>query len=242
VCRLTIAKRARYSPAATVADRPILVARPVQMVARKQPFDACSKLTRMSHKSRGGRGTRPIGRLAVLFIALFLGPLHGHANGKGHFFIFKLEFAAAAADDEALAHGIYLFQVWGGDSFIELQRITLNECSDAQSKEASFLPTVENWSTTSPLGLKATRVSDNQIELSLYQAFHHGFPATMTLIFDPNSPPFRKLIELKTRGFIDLKYFPGQIRYIDYVPVKTDRLKALNCPVYLRGLSSNPMQ
>jgi hypothetical protein len=182
---------------------------------------------------------RSIVSLTALLVALLLGPSHGHAKAKDHFFIFKLEVAAAAADDETLSRGIYLFRVWGGDSFLELQRLTLNECSTAQGEEASFLPSVDTWSTSSPLPLKATKVSDNQIELSFYQAFHHGFPATMTLTFDPKSRPFSKLTELKTHGFIDLRYFPGQIKYIDYAPIETDRLKSLDCPVCLRGLSSN---
>jgi hypothetical protein len=182
---------------------------------------------------------RAIARLTVLLTALVLGPSHGHAKGKDHFFIYKLEFAAAAADDKDLSRGIYLFQVWGDDTFLELQRITLNQCSSVEGQQPSFSPRVDVWSTTSPMRLEATKVSDNQVELSLYQAFHHGLPATMTLTFDSNSKSFTKLTQLKTHGFIDLSYFPKEIRYIDYVPVETDRLKSLDCPLYLRGLSSN---
>jgi hypothetical protein len=178
---------------------------------------------------------RAIVSLAVLLTALALGPSHGYAKGKDHFFIYKLEFAAADAGDKDLSRGIYLFQVWGGDTFLELQRITLNECSNTEGQQPSVSPRVDIWSTTSPLRLKAVKASDNRVELSLYQAFHHGLPATMTLTFDPNSRPFTKLIELKTHGFIDLRYFPQEIRYIDYVPVETTRLKSRTVPSIFAG-------
>src|SRR5271165_4088485 len=48
-----------------------------------------------------------------------LGASHGYAGSKDHFFIWNLQIAAAAADDKDLSHGIYLFQVWGGDTFLE---------------------------------------------------------------------------------------------------------------------------
>lgn len=180
--------------------------------------------------------SRAIVGLTLLFASFVLGASHGQAKGTDHFFIWNLQFAAAAADDKDLSKGIYLFQVWGGDTFIELQRITLNECSNAKDQQLSFFPRVDVWSTTSPRRLKAVRVSANQVKLSLYQASDQGLPATMTLTFDPNSRPFTKLTELATHGFINLKYFPQEIRYIEYVPVETDQLKALDCPVYLHGL------
>jgi hypothetical protein len=182
---------------------------------------------------------RAIGGLTLLLTSAVLGASHGYAKSKDHFFIWNLQFAAAAADDKDLSHGIYLFRVWGGDTFLELQRITLNECSNAEGQQPSFSPYVDVWSTTSPRRLKAVKISANQIELSLYQASDQGLPATMTLTFDPNSRPFTKLIELKTHGFIIVSDFPRDITYIDYVPVETDQLKSLNCPVYLRGLSPN---
>jgi hypothetical protein len=182
---------------------------------------------------------RAIVGLTLLLSSAVLGASHGYAKSKDHFFIWNLQFAAAAAGDKDLSHGIYLFRVWGGDDFLELQRITLNECSNAVGQQPSFSPYVDVWSTTSPRKLKAVKTSANQIELSLYQASDQGLPATMTLTFDPNSRPFTKLTELKTHGFVSVPDFPREITYIDYVPVETDRLKSLDCPVYLRGLSPN---
>ncbi len=179
---------------------------------------------------------------AAALVAFFPCTLVSHAKGNEQFWIHDLEFAAAAAGDETLAHGVYLFQVSGDRVFIQLQRITLNECAKIQGKKPSFQPRVDFWSTTTPLRLKAAKLSDNQIELSLFQAFHHGLPATMTLTFDPDSPPFSKLMGMKSQGFIDVRYFPKEIRPIDYVPIQSDRLKTLDCPVYLRGLSSAPTQ
>jgi hypothetical protein len=155
---------------------------------------------------------------------------------SAQFSVFKLEFAAGAADDESLSRGIYLFRVWGDQLFLELQRITLNECSTPGNGEARFVPRVDTWETNSPLGLEAAKVSDTELEITVYQALGHGLPAKMNLTFDAQGPPFSKLVRIKTSGFIEPRYFPAQLKPIEFVPIETDRLKTLNCPILLHGL------
>ena len=155
---------------------------------------------------------------------------------SAQFSVLKLEFAAGAADDESLSRGVYLFRVWGNQLFLELQRITLNECSTPGNGEARFVPRVDTWETNSPLGLEAAKVSDTELEITVYQAFGHGLPAKMNLTFDAQGPPFSKLVRIKTSGFIEPRYFPAQLKPIEFVPIETDRMKTLNCPVLLHGL------
>jgi hypothetical protein len=161
---------------------------------------------------------------------------HSRARVSGKFFIWNLQFAAGAADDESLSRGVYLFQVWGDQRFLELQRITLNECSKPGNEEARFVPRVDSWNTNAPLKLDARKISDTELEMTVYQAFGHGLPAKMTLTFDTQGPPFGKLVGIKTSGFIDYRYFPAQLKPIEFVSIETDRLKTLNCPVFLHGL------
>ena len=155
---------------------------------------------------------------------------------SAQFSVFKLEFAAGAADDESLSRGVYFFRVWGDQLFLGLQRITLNECSAPGNGEARFVPRVDTWETNSPLGLEAAKVSDTELEITVYQASGHGLPAKMNLTFDAQGPPFSKLVRVKTSGFVEPRYFPAQLKPIEFVPIETDRLKTLNCPVLLHGL------
>jgi hypothetical protein len=155
---------------------------------------------------------------------------------SAQFSVFKLEFAAGAADDASLSRGVYLFQVWGDQLFLELQRITLNECSTPGNGEARFVPRANIWATNLPLGLEAVKVSDTELAITVYQAFGHGLPAKMNLTFDAQGTPFSKLVRIKTSGFIEPRYFPAQLKPIEFVPIEADRLKTLDCPVQLRGL------
>jgi hypothetical protein len=191
-------------------------------------------------------GAKLLARLAATALAMMTGHQMAnagqkqssrHAQARDHFAI-KLEIAAGAAGDESLSRGVYLFRVWGDEVFMELQRITLNQCSASPNQEMSFSPTVDSWNTTAPLKLDAVKLSDTQIQLTAYQAFEHQLPAKMTLTFDSRGAPFTKLVGLQTTGFIDGRYFPAELKVIDYVPIEADRLKTLDCPVLLHGLHS----
>jgi hypothetical protein len=77
----------------------------------------------------------------------------------------------------------------------------------------------------------------NQIELTVYQAFGRKLPAKMTLTFAVEQPPLRTLTHFKTSGFIDGRRWPDIGAQIEYVPIKHDRIKVLDCPVALPGLT-----
>jgi hypothetical protein len=144
-----------------------------------------------------------------------------------------ITIATGAAGDDDLAQGLYIFHLKCSGS-CDLDRITLNQCSKSKHGETTFVPRVDEWSTTTNR-MTAAQVSDSQIRLTVYQAFEHQLPAQMTLTFNSSGPPFTNLVDLKTTGFLDLREFP-KLREIEYVPISDDRVKALNCPVFLPGL------
>jgi hypothetical protein len=151
-----------------------------------------------------------------------------------------LVVAAGAVGDDALAYGIYIFHLKCSGS-CDLERITLNECSRTEAGTAAFIPRADLWSS-SLNSMTIKKITGNQIELEVYQAFEHGFPATATFTFDSTANPFKVLTGFKTIGFLDLRsgaktHADAQV---DYVPLANDRLKTLDCPVSLRGLTHGP--
>jgi hypothetical protein len=145
-----------------------------------------------------------------------------------------VEIATTEAGDEKLERGIYIFHLKCAGS-CELSRITLNQCSAPRSAESGFVPRVDYWS--SPRWIEAKQTAKNRVEVTVYQAFEHGLPAKMTFIFNPSGTPFTTLQELLISGFIDYREFPNRVAPVELVPLPTNRLKAVDCPARLRGLS-----
>jgi hypothetical protein len=83
----------------------------------------------------------------------------------------------------------------------------LNECSTHGNDEARFVPRVDSWNTNAPLKLDALKLSDTELEITVYQAFGHGLPAKMILTFDAQDPPFGKLVGIKTSGLSSTDIF-----------------------------------
>jgi hypothetical protein len=146
-------------------------------------------------------------------------------------------FSAGAAGDESLAHGVYVFRLkCSADLSCGFERLTLNECAPSKDRAATFSPRADYWSTASDL-LAVKRIANDKIELTVYQAFGRKLPATVTLTFAAEQPPFKTLTDFKTAGFIDMRFWPDIGTRIEYVPVRHDRAKVLDCPVSLRGLT-----
>jgi hypothetical protein len=182
--------------------------------SRQKAVTHCGKLRSMTYPYLQ-RQARLHVLLACCFVWMVSAAAHAdqkadsrsRARASGKFFIWNLQFAAGAADDESLSRGIYLFQVWGDQRFLELQRITLNQCSTHGNDEARFVPRVDSWNTNAPLKLDALKLSDTELEITVYQAFGHGLPAKMILTFDAQDPPFGKLVGIKTSGLSSTDIF-----------------------------------
>ena len=157
---------------------------------------------------------------------------------NGRSYPVDVEIAAGARGDDSLLQGVYLFWLkCSADMSCVLQRITLNECTTAREGASAFVPWVDEWSTSTPRQLVVRQIGNDQIEVTVYQAYGKKLPATMLLTFASGKPrPFKEVVALKTNGFIDRRAWPKIDRLIDYVPVETDRTKVLDCPVSLRGL------
>ena len=145
-----------------------------------------------------------------------------------------LVIAAGEAGDESLSRGVYLFHLKCAGS-CDLERTSLNECTN--KGDAKFVPRVAEYSSSMG-NMEIKAVSHNTLELVVYQAFEHLLPATLTFTFDPAGPPFEKLTAFKTSGFRDFRDWPKNFdKVVEFVPVETDRVKALDCPVFLPGLN-----
>jgi hypothetical protein len=158
-----------------------------------------------------------------------------NVNGVRH--NVDVEIAAGAAGDEALANGVYIFRLkCSADLFCSFERVTLNECTAGSGGGPTFSTRVDSWVTSSGL-LAVKQLSNNEIELTVHQAFGNQLPAKVTLTFASEGVPFKKLTNFRTTGFVDLRFWPSTKTGIEYVPVKNDRKKMLDCPVLLRGLN-----
>jgi hypothetical protein len=159
-------------------------------------------------------------------------------NVKGVPFYLDLHFAAAAAGDETLSRGVYLFHLkCSADISCGFERVTLNECSRPEGGgETQSSPRVDHWSTFGSEMLAVRQLSDNQVELTVYQGFGHTLPAKVLLTL-AGEPPFSRLAGFKTTGFVDGRFWPRLDVGIEYVPLPKDRTKSLDCPVSLVGLN-----
>jgi hypothetical protein len=145
-----------------------------------------------------------------------------------------VDIAVGEAGDDKLERGIYIFHLKCA-GLCEMSRITINQCSIPKNAESGFVPKVDYWSSSH--WIKAKQTANNRVELVVYQAFEHGLPAKMTWIFNSSGAPFTTLQQLLTSGFIDYREFPNKIVPVQFVPIPTDRLKAMDCPARLRGLN-----
>jgi hypothetical protein len=148
-----------------------------------------------------------------------------------------MTFSAGEAGDESLARGVYSFRLQCSvDLSCGLQLLTLNDCVASKGRPATFTPRADYWSTGAD-SLIVVPLEGNKIELTAYQAFGRKLPAKITLTFAAEEPPLRTLTDFKTSGFIDGRRWPDISAHIEYVPIRHDRAKVLDCPVALPGLT-----
>ena len=145
-----------------------------------------------------------------------------------------VKIAVGAVGDADLMQGVYIFHLKCSGS-CDLDRIALNQCSKSGYGKATFAPRVDKWSTTTN-SMTAKQISGNQVLLTVFQAFEHGLPAQMTITFNSSGEPFTRVVGLRASGFLDFGVFP-ELKPIEYAPVPSDRVKALDCPALLPGLN-----
>jgi hypothetical protein len=149
----------------------------------------------------------------------------------------RMTFSAGEAGDESLSRGVYWFRLQCSvDLSCGLQLLALNECVVSKGSPATFTPRADYWSTQAD-SLVVVPLGENKIELTVYQAFGRKLPAKITLTFAPEQPPLSRLADFKTSGFIDGRRWPDLSAHIEYVPIRHDRTKVLDCPVALPGLT-----
>jgi hypothetical protein len=75
----------------------------------------------------------------------------------------------------------------------------------------------------------------------IHEAIHYTYPYNDDRQKEDDNAveqqPLRTLTEFKTSGFIDGRRWPDISAHIEYVPIKNDRTKVLDCPVALPGLT-----
>lgn len=172
---------------------------------------------------------------ATIALSLYTGPSFAKSQLKNIHLPIRIEVGTSVRDDAKLEHGIYLFNIncVALDS-CSLQRISLNECVQDKKGISSFTPKVYEWASWA--GFLEANLSGNVLELMVFQGTHHQLPAKVVLTFDSLDPSFAQLKSFKASGFVDFRVWPEIDTRIEYVPLQSDRLKQLDCPVFLPGI------
>jgi len=178
--------------------------------------------------------------LAMLFYSKFtfseLQP-NWTQNVKGIYRPIDIEVAASILDNAKLEHGIYLFKVHCALDSCSLERLSLNECVKDKEGKSSFKPSVYTW--VSWAGFLEATLSNNVLELVVFQGTHHQLPAKMILNLDFSNARLVQLKSFKATGFIDFRKWPDTDTRIEYVSLQGDQFKQLDCPIFLPGISVN---
>jgi hypothetical protein len=130
--------------------------------------------------------------------------------------------------------GVDLFRIHCLRDGCSVKRLSLNRCNVRNSGQPSFKPMIDEWATMS--GFVQAKLSNNVLQIDIFQASHHQLPAKITLSFDGMDKTFGKPISFEAVGFIDLTRLPDVIAGIEYQALKHDELKPLDCPVFLPGI------
>jgi hypothetical protein len=182
---------------------------------------------------------RRIGAVLLLPVIMFVYPRLGAATTADEsqrerpVTSIDISIATGELGDKDLVRGIYIYHLKCAGS-CELNRITLNQCSNDKNDHSSFAPRVDNWIGHQWISAKQI---GNRIELTVYQAFGRKLPAKMTWTFNSLGAGLASLSELKTAGFIDYNQFPTKVVPLEFEPVPRDRPKRFDCPVLLKGLT-----
>lgn len=148
----------------------------------------------------------------------------------------QIVIAASNKDDDKLERGIYLFKIHCALDSCSVERISLNECVNDKNGSLSFTPAVYTWASWA--GFLDADLNGNVLDLIIFQGTHRQLPAKMELELDFSNAQSVQLKSFKATGFIDFKKWPDTDNRIEYVPLKADQAKQLNCPVFLPGITS----
>jgi len=147
----------------------------------------------------------------------------------------QIVIAASNKDDSKFEGGIYLFKIHCALDSCSVERISLNECVNDKNGTLSFTPAVYTWASWA--GFLEADLNGNFLDLTIFQGAQRQLPAKMELELDFSNSQAIQLKSFKATGFIDFRKWPDTDSRIEYIPVKGDQTKQLNCPVFLPGIS-----
>jgi hypothetical protein len=156
---------------------------------------------------------------------------------RGVPFRIDVKLAAAVQGDDKFKHGIYFYDIHCGDISCWVDLIVLNECEKNKNGTVEFYPRLKSWADSGGF-LNAKKLSDTEIEITVFQFTHHGFPAKINLaFFDEEKPPyFKRLKSFSVTNLLDVEKLPDEFSFFNLEAIPSSQLKQLDCPVFLPGI------
>lgn len=148
-----------------------------------------------------------------------------------------VKVASSLRGDKKLEKEIYFYDISCTPMSCVLKWLELNGCAKNEAGLIGFSPRYTMWTSFSNT-LEVKQLSDTVIEIVVFQAVGHKSPAKITLnFFDESAPPYlKRLKSFDAIGFVDAKKFLSDSPVIDQVAISGDRLKQLDCPLFLPGI------
>lgn len=172
--------------------------------------------------------------IIVAYASLAYAKLQPSKTVKREFAPIHVEVATTIRGNSKYEHGIYLFKIDCALESCAVERISLNECARNSGGQLSFATKTYSWASWA--GFLDFKLSDNKLELMVFQGTHHQLPAHIILTFSAKLPPFTELKSFKATGFIDFAVWPEKNNLLEYIPTEGDQFKDLSCPVFLPGI------
>jgi len=153
-------------------------------------------------------------------------------------FPFEFEVATSKFNSVKIEQGIELFKIQCAPEMCSLTRILLNNC--IQNAKGQVFSKPGGGTITTQSSFLEAKLLGNKLELVLYQATHHSFPAKIIATFEDLS--LSKLKSFTATDFIDsslgAKYFYEHLdARVEYIPFQGNQFKKLDCPVFLPGIN-----
>lgn len=134
--------------------------------------------------------------------------------------------------------GIHIFKLYCGLGACQLHQFSLNECESVGTINSSFTLKTHEWTTWAG-NLKVKIVSNNTLDVTVFQAMHHELPAHISFNYFSELPFSKHVKSFITKGFLNLKTYP-ELTTVEYVPIiGFNKVESINCPIMLQGIDNN---